>query len=272
VPKYFCTTCKEAFGEKADWKRHEETFQERPEEFQCDLCPAKYFLDKDFVTHHVSHGCSHCSANSRCSEKKHVRSARKPRTMRTGWGCGFCYHFSTTWTERCHHIAHHFDHEGKTMAEWNHSAVIYSLLQRPAMLKEWNGLLLSKKRVYIGFGWDPQSTGRVEGYPDSTKILQLQDELEYFALGQDAAALARKVYDLAVKKVAREPPPVPPKDHHVHHKPSLQEMMKETESLTQFAQSVINDDLFPTGTTSLEDGWEDDDWGKDFWLGNCSRS
>ncbi|KNG43933.1 hypothetical protein TW65_09192 [Stemphylium lycopersici] len=53
--KYFCTSCGRPFVEKADWKRHEETFQERPEMFQCDLCPAIYFLDKDFTAHHVKH-------------------------------------------------------------------------------------------------------------------------------------------------------------------------------------------------------------------------
>jgi hypothetical protein len=266
VAKYFCTTCKEAFGEKADWKRHEETYQERPEEFQCDLCQAKYFLDKDFVTHHVQgHGCAHCSANTKCSIKKHVLEARKPRNPRTGWGCGFCYHFSINWTERCHHIAHHFDHEGKTMADWNHSAVIYSLLQRPVVLKEWNAILESKKRAFIGFGWDSQSTGRVEGYPDSTKTLQLQDALEYFTPGQDAAALAQNAYDLAVKKISREPPPVPPKDCPIPHKATVHDMMRDTESLTQFARSIINDDQLPTGVTYLEDGLLDDDWGKD-WL------
>jgi hypothetical protein len=264
VQKYFCTVCKEPFAEKADWKRHEETYQERPEEFQCDLCQAKYFLDKDFVNHHVQgHGCAHCFANNKCSAKKHVEEARRQRKTRTGWGCGFCYHFTQNWTERCNHIAHHFDTEGKTMEDWNHSKVIYSLLQRPAVLRKWNAVVESKKRAFIGFGWDPQSTARVEGFPDSNQTLQLQDALEFFTPDQDATALSRKAFALAITKVARETPeiapPVPPKDYPINHNASLQDIMKETESWTQFVKSIINDDQLPTGVTNLEDDMLVDD-------------
>jgi hypothetical protein len=264
VSKYFCTTCAEPFGEKADWKRHEETYQERPEEFQCDLCPAKYFLDKDFVKHHLSHNCAHCSSSTKCADKKHVQDARTWRSMRTGWGCGFCYHFSTRWAERCHHVAQHFDVEGKTMKEWNHSAVIYSLLQRPAMRKEWDALIASKKRVYVGFGWNPKSTGRVEGYPDSTATIQIQDELEYLAPGQDVAALARKVYVLAVKKVEREPPPVPEKDYHVRRTASPRDSTRDTDSMTQVVQEVVDDELLPIGTTALDYDLLGDSFGRGF--------
>jgi hypothetical protein len=265
VQKYFCTVCKEPFAEKADWKRHEETYQERREEFQCDLCQAKYFLDKDFVNHHIQgHECAHCFASNKCSSKKHVEEARRPRKARTGWGCGFCYHFTQSWTERCNHIAHHFDTEGKTMTDWNHSSVIYSLLQRPAVLIKWNAVLESKRRAFIGFGWDPESTARVEGYPDSNQTLQLQDALEFFTPDQDAAALARKAFVLAVTKVARQSseiaPPVPPKDYRVNHKASLQDIMKETESWTQFVKSIINDDQLPTGVTHIEKDTLDDDF------------
>lgn len=262
--KYFCTICKEPFGEKADWKRHEETYQERPEEFQCDCCPAKYFLDRDFVHHHVhGHGCYPCSTHTKRAEKKHAREARRTRTTRSGWGCGFCYHFSNDWTERCNHVAHHFEHEGKTMADWNHSVVIYSLLQRPPLLHVWEKLVASKKRHFVGFGWDVRSTARVEGYPDSTRVLQLQDELEFFSAENDAAALAHRAFDLAVKKVARDapgsaeaevPPPVPPKDYRLNHKASLQDVRRKPESWTQFVESVVQDEFLPTGVTELESG------------------
>jgi hypothetical protein len=243
--------------------RHEKTYQERPEEFQCDLCQAKYFLDKDFVNHHVQgHDCAHCFASNKSLGKKHVDESRRLRKSRTGWGCGFCYHFTQNWTERCNHIAHHFDTEGKTMADWNHSSVIYSLLQRPAVLKKWNAVLESKEPAFIGFGWDPQSTARVEGYPDSNQTPQLQDALEFFTPGQDATALARKAFALAGTKVTREPseigPPVPPKDYPVNHKASLQDIMKETESWTQFVNSIINDDQLPTSVTNLDDMLVDD--------------
>lgn len=257
VQKYFCTVCRESFGGKADWIRHEETYQERPEEFQCDLCCAKYFLNKDFVNHHVQgHGCVSCHGSTKCTEKKHVQEARRSRISRTGWGCGFCYFFSTNWTERCNHIANHFEKENKTMKDWNHSVVIYSLLQRPAILTEWSLLLQNKKRKFIGFGWDSQATGRVEGYPDSNKKLQLQDALEFFHVGDDASALALKAYDLAVKKIARERPTPPDhrKDYRINHKASLQDIMKETESWTQFINSVIDDERSPTGVTHLENG------------------
>lgn len=263
VQKYFCTICKEPFVEKADWKRHEETYQERPEEFQCDICHAKYFLDKDFVNHHVqTHNCMPCYTSTKCSDKKHVQESRRQRKIRTGWGCGFCYHFSTNWVERCNHIAHHFDHEGKTMADWCHSVVIYSLLRRPAVLMEWDSVLQSMNQPFTGFAWTAEATGRVEGYPNSSRYPRLQDALEYFTPKQDAAALARKAYDLAVKTIARQDrdiaPPVPAKDYPVDHEALLQNIMDETESWTRFAKSIIDDDQLATNVTHLEDGASND--------------
>jgi hypothetical protein len=263
VQKYFCTICEEAFAEKADWKRHEETYQERPDEYQCDFCTAKYFLDKDFVTHHVkSHGCQPCSQSTpKCSEKRHVQSGKKKRKARTGWGCGFCTHFTTSWTDRCHHIARHFEKDGKIMADWNHSVVIMSLIQRPAILEEWNKLLQSRMREVIGCGWDKRSTGRVEGYPDSNRTLQLQDALEFYTPDQDAAKLARAAYDQAAKKVTRKrasspvAPPVPQKDY---RKASLDDIMKETESWAQVDRTIIDEEWLPTGVAHVEDGTLDD--------------
>jgi hypothetical protein len=261
VPKYFCTSCGEPFGEKADWKRHEETYQERPEEFQCDRCPAKYFLDKDFVKHHRSHNCAHCASSTKCADRQHVQDARTPRTMRTGWGCGFCYHFSTRWAERCHHVAQHFDTERKTMHDWNHSVVIVSLLQRPAMRREWAALLASKKRAHLDFSWDPHATRRVEGYPDSTATAHIQDELEYLAPGHDAAALARRVYGLAVKKADHGLPPMPPKFSPVKPQTVRSGAMPHTPHV---AKEVLPDALLPTGTTALEYDWLDEAFGRGF--------
>lgn len=260
--KYFCTACKKPFVEKADWKRHEETYQERPEMFQCDLCTAVYFLDKDFATHHVhKHRCAACHENIKCSEKRHVQLAKKKRMARTGWGCGFCCHFSTSWTERCNHIAHHLEKEGKMVTDWHHSCVIYSLLQRPDVYSEWINILQSKSRRITGFGWNQHSTGRVEGYPESCQAIQLQDALEYYTPDQDAAALAQLAYDKAVKRTPPPElpvaPPVPPKDskdYRVHHTTSLQDLMKETESWTQFINSIIEDDVLPTDVCHI-DGW-----------------
>ncbi|KAF2027792.1 hypothetical protein EK21DRAFT_71043 [Setomelanomma holmii] len=261
--KYFCTICREGFVDKASWKRHEETFQERPEEFQCDNCASKYFLDKDFVKHHVeAHACAACRGNpnspQKNSEKRHVQQARHPRRTRTGWGCGFCYHFSASWTERCNHVAAHFE-SGEIMADWKHSSVIYSLLRRPSIEAQWNKLLQSKQRNFIGFGWDPTITSRVAGYPDSNQTLQLQDELEYFTSNQDAASLVQKAFDLATKKVARMsidkalppvPPPIPPRNlYRIEDEHFYSDMLKETEPWKHFASSVLNDDFLPSGVT-----------------------
>ncbi len=248
--KYFCTTCKKLFVEKADWKRHEETYQERPEMFQCDLCNAIYFLDKDFAGHHVhSHRCAACDENVRCSKKRHVQLARRERMTRTGWGCGFCCHFSSTWTERCGHIAFHIEKEGKTIADWHHSCVIYSLLARPAIYTEWKKLLDSKRKHFTGFGWNQHSTGRVEGYPESNQSAQLQDQLEYYTIHDDARALVQLAYEKAVKRAA--PPAPPPKDYPVHPSATLHDLRIETETWTQFVNSVIEDDFLPTNVCPL---------------------
>lgn len=190
--------------------------------------------------------------------------AKKQRAVRSGWGCGFCNYFTSSWTDRCNHVAHHFEKERKTMDDWKHSVVILSLIHRPAIFCEWDKILRSERRLFISFWWDSASTARVEGYPDSNKSPQLQDTLEYFSPGEDAAATARWAYEQATKKIARGrlqspvAPPVPPKDHRVNPKASLQEITKEAESMTQFIQSIIADDILPTGVTFLDDGSLDD--------------
>src|SRR5690242_4817522 len=89
-PRYWCTSCEEPFIEKYDWKRHEETYQERPFLFRCSLCSAIYFLEKDFIHHHETrHNCETCQRD------EHLEAAKQERQIRTGWGCGFCTHFST---------------------------------------------------------------------------------------------------------------------------------------------------------------------------------
>lgn len=145
------------------------------------------------------------------------------------------------------------------MADWNHSVVIYSLLQRPDVLDEWNAILEGEGRSFIGFGWEPSSTGRVEGYPDSNSASQLQDALEYYTTSQDPTTLARLAFDLAVTKVDRDhPPPVPPKDHDAARKCSFQDIRKETDEWQLFMNSIIEDEQLPTGVTYMEDGSLDD--------------
>ncbi|EOA92281.1 hypothetical protein ACJQWK_03828 [Exserohilum turcicum] len=251
--RYFCTSCKKPFVEKADWKRHEETYQERPEMFQCDLCPAIYFLEKDFTGHHVqSHRCAPCSGSTKWNRKSHVLSAKRSRMTRTGWGCGFCCHFSSDWTERCNHLAHHMEKQGLTASHWIHSNVIQSLLQRPQIYYEWRRVVQGMQLHTVLCLWSQHSTGRVEGYPESNPVAQLQDYLEYFTPDQDAAALAQLAYRKMIRHSApsAEPPPVPLKDRRAK---ALQDCTKHTELWSQFMDSVLEDEVLPRGVCHTED-------------------
>ncbi|KAL5409705.1 hypothetical protein PMIN03_005833 [Paraphaeosphaeria minitans] len=215
-PKYQCTACSEGFQQKYDWKRHEETYQERTEMFECELCMNVYFLEKDFIHHHqVSHRCQVCVP------KKHVEMARKKRVARSSWGCGFCVHLSTSWLERCNHISGHFERKGHTMADWKHSRVIWSLLQRPEILQEWCYLLETKQRTQNPFSWKESTTGRSEGYPDTDAQPQLQDLLEFYPQSHKAAAIARLAFEMGLreKELPKAPPPVPKKDQYPQQLP-----------------------------------------------------
>ncbi|CAE7192997.1 hypothetical protein PTNB85_06331 [Pyrenophora teres f. teres] len=129
------------------------------------------------------------------------------------------------------------------------SRVILSLLHRPDVYYEWMSLLRSSQPRITNCSWNQHSTGRVEGYPESNPKPQLQDYLEYFSPDQDAAALAQMAFDKMVKTTA--PPPVPPKDY---RNTSLQNLTRQTESWTQFINSVVEDDISPTGVCHI-DSW-----------------
>ena len=205
-PRYFCTSCHEGFREKYDWKRHEETYQERSETYRCDLCKKTYFLEKDFVHHHrESHRCQTCSENA------HVELARRKRRSRTGWGCGFCIHFSADWTERCNHIAKHFE-SGLNMSSWKQTRTILSLLQQPCLKQAWNRLLENKGEANPSFGWSQRWAGRADGYPDSDHPPQLQDLLEFFTPDQHPESLVEWAYEMGHqprKATDKELPPLP---------------------------------------------------------------
>jgi hypothetical protein len=261
-PRYFCTSCEEGFREKYDWKRHEETYQERNEKYECGLCNNIYFLDKDFVHHHQkSHRCRVCV------EKQHVGLARRARQARTGWGCGFCNHFSSEWTERCNHISRHFE-KGETMMAWNHSQVIFSLLQRPEIIVAWCRLLESKQRTRFPFSWKPESTGRVEGYPEANAQPQLQDLLEYYTPDQSAVELARLAFEKGRREKALPPPPVPEKDNEPHYaqeypphqptqpalrqQPFLHDVINDVPSWNTFLGTILEDPSLPTGVCDYD--------------------
>ena len=101
------------------------------------------------------------------------------------------------------------------MADWNHSFVIYSLLQRPVVQVEWKTLLASHHRIIFRLSWAPSTTGRVEGYPENQQAPQLQDLLEYYTnIEENAQAVAGAAFNSAVKKYELMPrlllPPLPP--------------------------------------------------------------
>ncbi|EMD96456.1 hypothetical protein COCC4DRAFT_177794 [Bipolaris maydis ATCC 48331] len=267
--KYFCTSCKKPFVEKADWKRHEETYQERPEMFECDLCPAIYFLEKDFTAHHgQSHRCAPCSGTTKYHKKTHVLSARKERMARTGWGCGFCCHFSSDWTERCNHLAHHMEKQGLTESDWIHSNVIHSLLQRPVVSHEWRSIIQGMQLHTVLCSWNQHSTGRVEGYPESNPVPQLQDYLEYFTPDHDPVALAHLAYRKMIRhseaprsRTAAPLPPLPQQQQQQvpareRRGQTLQDLTRDPDLWTQFINSVVDDDVMPQGVCPLDDFYD----------------
>ena len=140
------------------------------------------------------------------------------------------------------------------MREWKHTNVIYSLLQRPGIYHEWMRLVRSLPSL-TEFGWNRTSTGRVEGYPESNLTPQLQDYLEYFTADQDAAAVARLAYAKMKKATAPtrgdERPPVPPKDCPAAE---VRSWDGEMYSWGQLTESVVEDDVLPTGISRLG-GW-----------------
>ncbi|KAF3039138.1 hypothetical protein E8E12_002573 [Didymella heteroderae] len=237
-PRYWCTSCEEPFIEKYDWKRHEEAYQERRFAFKCGLCRAIYFLEKDFLYHHETR--HHCET---CYRDGHLEVAKHDRQTRTGWGCGFCTHFSTSWRDRCNHIAQHFEKDGKTMKNWHQTNVILSLLQRPVIKTEWVKILQSQPQLRDDFGWNRTSTGRVEGYPENGKTPHLQDLLEYSTSSDDAAALAQ----LAFSKIAfpSQPPSAPRKDYRDHHSITLQPCMNDQVSCDCFTNTIPEDQILP---------------------------
>jgi hypothetical protein len=158
--------------------------------------------------------------SGRCCQNQRRIQVNPPgemRRSRTGWGCGFCSHFTADWPERRSHLAYHFDHEARTMSDWNHSVLILSLLRRPVLLVEWNQRVARESHPIIGFGWDPETTSsskhedinppnligyEKEDYTGSDHSRSLQEALGTYTPNQDAAALANAAFSLTVKKMA----------------------------------------------------------------------
>lgn len=135
------------------------------------------------------------------------------------------------------------------MKHWRQSVVILSLLQRPAIYKEWARVLQSQPHLSANLAWNLSTTGRVEGFPENGTKPHLQDLLEYYRPCDDAALLARIAFD----KIAysSSPPPVPLKDYKDHHGVPLQVLMDRTESWNRMMSTIQEDDSLPTNVCDL---------------------
>ncbi|KAJ4341930.1 hypothetical protein N0V95_007086 [Ascochyta clinopodiicola] len=136
------------------------------------------------------------------------------------------------------------------MADWLQSNVIHSLLQRPAIFKEWSRILQTQPQLRGDFGWNRRDTERVEGYPENDAKPNLQDCLEYFKPSDNAAALAQ----FAFEKIAfpSQPPQAPPKDYKDHHTATLQGLMDDTETWNNFMSTIPEDDFPPTNACDFD--------------------
>lgn len=117
--------------------------------------------------------------------------------------------------------------------------------------------------------WNQHSTGRVEGYPESNPVPQLQDYLEYFTPDQDPVALAQLAYRKMIRH-SEAPPrtaaPLPPLPQEQQQQVSarerrgqtLEDLKRDTEQWTPFINSVIADDVLPQGIYH-QGSWYDDD-------------
>lgn len=121
----------------------------------------------------------------------------------------------------------------------------------------------------LHLGWNRHSTGRVEGFPESNPNPHLQDELEYYTPGQDAARIAWLAYKKAVKKreAPKSPgaPPVPPKDYGGHEASRLQGVANSGNLQTDWnmiASTIIDDTVLPQNVCMLEQNTVDDVFGR----------
>lgn len=146
------------------------------------------------------------------------------------------------------------------MKDWRQSDVIQSLLQRPAIRDAWYKILQSQPQLRADFGWNQHNTGRIEGYPENNAEPHLQDLLEYYRSSDNAAALAQ----LAFLKIAfpSNAPQAPRKDYKDHHTATLQSLMDDQVSWDQFMDTILEDDISPTGVSHPAYGVMNDAFGE----------
>jgi hypothetical protein len=129
------------------------------------------------------------------------------------------------WSQRCNHIAQHFE-KGFTLKKWHHTDVILALLRQPGVAQAWDNLIARKGKAMPHFHFRPKTTGRAEGYPYTRRAPQLQDLLEFFTPGQDADKLVERAWEEGYRTpepitshLNKDLPPLPPV--HERENPSL---------------------------------------------------
>ncbi|KAF2141442.1 uncharacterized protein K452DRAFT_298812 [Aplosporella prunicola CBS 121167] len=205
---YVCTFCDEAFRTKAYWKTHEEEMHEQPKRWTCPDCYRTFHAEKKYRRHHAeSHGCKHCAPSRKhhhhsdgrktasSSSGSQSASARKcaDRSVlqlhkKAAYGCGFCVTLLTSWSERCSHVAAHFE-RGRPRADWSTSNVVKSLMLQPQLAGAWEALLTREhgpdRAHWPWFGWRRR---------ESRELLRSMEQQGM--VRERAKALAKAAYDL----------------------------------------------------------------------------
>ncbi|KAB2576817.1 Zinc finger C2H2-type protein [Lasiodiplodia theobromae] len=179
---YACTFCDQTFKHRAYWLCHEEELHEQPRRWTCPDCYRSFFAEKKYRKHHYeSHGCSSCgmkkdaerslNATERCSmqgviegrEGKPVRNktcAEKAMLRvhnKKAYGCGFCVTLCRSWSERCDHVARHYE-TGVSKNDWCFTNVVKSLLLQSELAIAWEKLMTKEhtidKTTWPNFVWD----------------------------------------------------------------------------------------------------------------------
>ncbi|KKY21878.1 putative zinc finger c2h2-type protein [Diplodia seriata] len=179
---YACTFCEQTFKHRAYWLCHEEELHEQPRRWTCPDCYRSFFAEKKYRKHHYeSHGCSSCgmkkdaertlNVTERCSmqgviegrEGKPVRNktcAEKAMLRvhnKKAYGCGFCVTLCRSWSERCDHVARHYE-TGVSKNDWCFTNVVKSLLLQSELAIAWEKLMTKEhgmdKATWPAFVWD----------------------------------------------------------------------------------------------------------------------
>lgn len=211
---YACTFCEQTFKHRAYWLTHEEELHEQPRRWTCPDCYRSFFAEKKYRKHHYeSHGCSTCglkkdaerslNVTERCSmqpviegkEGKPVRSktcAEKAMLRvhnKKAYGCGFCVSLCRSWSERCEHVARHYE-AGSSKNDWCFTNVVKSLLLQSELAIAWEKLMAKEhgmdKAAWPTFVWDKREAR------DLVRSMEQNGMVH-----EKVKAIAQNAYDLA---------------------------------------------------------------------------